>query len=220
MKKVSIISFLLVIVVGFLNGNCQTGSYLEPENDNKANDYVSSDQADTDKSDRTKNTSRHKDDHETESAEEKKSVEEESSEDKLSDTATRSEITLEELEFEETGNEEYDFYLKKAIDNFKKENWSEARRFLKMAEKRSDHYSVHYMKGRLHLVMGSYQDAVEHMEKALDIRSKDPRVHFYLGRVYEEMGKPKLAQNQYLNVLQLSPSKSIEEQTRKYLTTD
>jgi tetratricopeptide (TPR) repeat protein len=58
-------------------------------------------------------------------------------------------------------------------------------------------YDVHYLRGRVFLATGRYQEAVTSLRHAIELRPTEPGAYYQLGLAYRKAGQPDLAREQF-----------------------
>jgi tetratricopeptide (TPR) repeat protein len=58
-------------------------------------------------------------------------------------------------------------------------------------------YDVHYLRGKVFLATGRYEDAVTSLRRAVELRPTEPGAYYQLGMAYRKAGQPDLAREQF-----------------------
>lgn len=119
------------------------------------------------------------------------------------------------LQFE--GNEELQFYFKEAIEHFRNENWSEFEHFLEKAENLTNHHAISYLRGRRAMREEEYDSAITYFRRAMDRKPDQVLIHYYLGKAYFKTEKKQIAENLFLNSLELDPPAWLRTRINQYL---
>jgi tetratricopeptide (TPR) repeat protein len=81
---------------------------------------------------------------------------------------------------------------------------------LALAEKQSpSDPDVFYLRGKVYVASGQYADALAPLRRSIELRALDPGPYYQLAKVYQKLGKPELAREQFEHV------KYLESSTRK-----
>lgn len=85
--------------------------------------------------------------------------------------------------------------------------YKDSERFLKESLKARPFYpESRAMLGVVYLETGYLDEAINHLNKAIEINPGDPQAHYYMGRYYEKLGQKNDAIKEYLTILQADGS--------------
>src|SRR5262249_21907751 len=66
------------------------------------------------------------------------------------------------------------------------------------AERRSPtDFDVFYLRGKAYASMNNLEQAAATLQRAIDLRPADPGPYYQLGRIYQRLGRPDLAKQQF-----------------------
>jgi tetratricopeptide (TPR) repeat protein len=74
------------------------------------------------------------------------------------------------------------------------------------AKESADDPDVYFLRGKVYLALNRYQEAVTALQRSIALRPTEPSPYYQLARVYQKLGKPDLAREQFQRVKYLEAS--------------
>lgn len=56
---------------------------------------------------------------------------------------------------------------------------------------------VFYLRGKIFLSQGRYQEALADLQRSIELRPMESSPYYQLGKVYQKLGKPEMARQQF-----------------------
>jgi Flp pilus assembly protein TadD len=119
---------------------------------------------------------------------------------------------------EEDEDEEVGRFYTEAMTKFQDGDMGEAARFCSLALDRAPlHFPTLLLAGRVALSRQDHSRATAMLQKALEIRSDDPEVYYFLGQCYEKRGLLDEAQEVYKKCVEVAPDGPRAKRLAKWL---